>query len=894
MSRLAAPPTAERLWPLPAEPLPALDAVRQTLIAGDAELARQFRAGTDVGDLLHARAWLAEAAVLTAWRRSCAEHRELALAAVGGFGRGELYPYSDVDLLVLREPSWNASAQLSVERFFAELWDLGLKVGHAVRTLEDCADLARGDLTVATNLFELRRLGGDARLTRELCESLAPVRMWPPEQFARAKQAEQQARHARFNDTAYNLEPNVKEGPGGLRDIHTVIWIAGRALGLSTLEALAERGVLSTEEYDPFAAAQRQLQRVRFALHLAARRPEERLLFEYQRELAREFGLVDEHAQNLAVEQFMQGFFRAAMTIDRLNERLLQRLDELMPGRTAAAPLPIDAEFCSVGGYLDLVSDTVFERHPPAILRAFLVLLDRPDLAGFRSTLLRSLDRVLGGLDDGFRRDPEVSRIFLAIVRHPGPVAEVLMRMNRYGVLGRYLPVFGRVTGRMQYDLFHVYTVDHHTLVVLRNIRQLADATAAQRLPLAHELYARLRKPELLLLAGLFHDIAKGRGGDHSELGEADAREFCLGVGLSATDSDLVAWLVRQHLLMSMTAQKQDIANPSVVHRFAETVADSERLDYLYCLTVSDIRGTNPTLWNSWKDRLLADLHQAARFALARGLEHPVHANDRIAETRAGASQLLVHDRLDPGAIEALWESYPEDSFLRYSAEQLAWQTRTILCAPADALPLIAVRHTPRGGTSEVFVHARDRDGLFATITAVLDRLQLSVVDARVVTSRRGISLDTFQVLEADGHAIRENVRERQLALRLRDELTQPELKLKPARRATSRAQRQFRVPTQVEFSLAPERLRSQLALVCADRPGLLAHVAAVFRELGLRVHDARIATFGERVEDFFELTDESDRPLSSETQHRLAAALRAQIDDGADTSAGSMNRVSA
>jgi [protein-PII] uridylyltransferase len=878
MSRLAAPADAARWWAPPA----AWDgaALKLALDRADAALIDAFRQGEAIAPLVRARAWVIEQVVLAAWRARVGEVRHLALIAVGGFGRGELHPKSDVDLLVLVDAARPASAMTDVERFFAALWDCGLAVGHAVRTLAECEDAARGDLTVMTNLLEARHLDGSRDLQDRLVEMLAMPDLWPPLAFAQAKRAEMMTRHARYNDTAYNLEPNLKEGPGGLRDLQTVQWIAQRQLNCGTPARLRDANLMSDEEHDALIAARDALWRIRFGLHVLARRGEERLLFEHQRELAKLFGLQDEHAQNLAVEQFMQRYYRAAMTIERLSERLLQRLDEARRGPTAAVPL--DAEFCAVGDLLELRDPHLFERRPVAILRAFLVLLDHPRLVGFRSELLRRLDAVLTGLDDGFRRDPEGHAVFLAILRHHGPVAEVLARMSRYGVLGRYLPAFGKVAGRMQYDLFHVYTVDQHTLVVLRNIRRFGDAEAAKTFPLAHELYARLRKPELLLLAGLFHDIAKGRGGDHSELGEIDAREFCAQLGVSGSDADLVAWLVRQHLTMSITAQKHDIGSPEVVHRFAGIVGDGERLDYLYLLTVADICGTSPKLWNSWKDRLLADLHRATRFVLASGLEHPVHAAERVEDSKNAALAELRALGVDDASAQRLWAEFPDDSFLRYTPGQIAWQTAGIIAASSsnaspDA-PLVMTRHAKDRGTTELFVYARDRDGLFATITAVLDRLQLSVVDARIVTSRGGHSLDTFQLLDAESQPIRDAATESQLQLRLRDELSHEVLSLKPARRAMARRQRHFDVPTRLEFARTPGG-RTQLALVCADAPGLLAHVAQALRECGMRVHDARIATFGERVEDFFELTDQHDRPLDEAAVAALDAAMRAQLD---------------
>jgi [protein-PII] uridylyltransferase len=869
---MSLPATAamQRWWPETTEPDTPL---RQRLQQADIALAEAWRAGENVETLLRARTHVIDQVL----RRCCAEAElpsdEVAVVATGGYGRAELFPHSDVDILLLLTRSADATLAARIEALLALLWNLGLKLGHAARTPAECADAAAADITIATSLMDARLILGPRAAFEALCVALTGPTLWPAAAFRAAKLDEAHARHARYNDTAYNLEPNLKEGPGGLRDLHTALWIAKRQTGLRGMAALRDAGLLGQEEFEALHSARALIWRIRFGLHLIAKRAEDRLLFEHQRELAQQFGLRDEHAQNLAVEQFMQGYFRAAMTVDRIAERVVKRLDE---AQSRVVRHQLDHEFYMVGGALDLRDAGLFEREPAAIFRAFLALLDHPELSGFHSALLQRLDAVLPGLDDGFRRDPAVNVAFLAILRHPGNVPEALARMNRYGVLGRYLPAFGRVAGRMQYDLFHVYTVDQHTLFVLRNLRQFGVATEPS---LGRELYRRLRKPELLYLAGLFHDIAKGRGGDHSELGEHDARAFCAQLALSETDIDLVAWLVRHHLEMSVTAQKQDITDPDVVQRFAEVVADAERLDYLYLLTVADIRGTSPKLWNSWKDRLLADLHAATRLAFQRGLEHPVHAPERIVETQRDAMATLRARGLREAVIEPLWREFPPESFLRYRAEQIVWHTRTILDADADELPLVACRAAPLGGASEVFIYSPDRDGLFATITAVLDRMQLNVVEARIANSTRGMALDSFQVLDAEGGPMRDAAHEQALVDRLRLELSRPELVLQPSRRAATRAQKHFHVPTRVEFDPPEGDARTPMELICSDRPGLLAQVAQALRGERVRVHEARIATFGERAEDFFLLSDENNRALDTGRQDALRAALLAALE---------------
>lgn len=874
MLALESPPDAAAWWP-------SGGGLKERVLAADARLAARFWAGEAVQALVPLRAWVMDQAVREAWRDAGLADGPVALVATGGFGRGELFPHSDVDVLALIPDAEAGVHEPRIEAFFKRLWDEGFKPGHAVRTVSECVAAAAADLSIATSLGEWRHVAGPLAPVAGLMRAVAPPAIWPLDAFFAGKRAEQAARHARFHDTAQNLEPNLKEGPGGLRDAQLIGWLAQRASGVEGRAALAASGLLTGAEIARLAEAVRTLWRMRFGLHLVAGRAEERLLFEHQRELARRFGYVDEHAQNLAVEQFMQAYYRAAMAVERLGSRAVQRLAERLAGPPEPAE-PVDEDFVAVGGHLDLVRPDALRDAPERVLRGYLRLLERPELRGFRSTLLDALDLALPTLPADLLEDAGARATFLAILRHPGPVADTLQRMARHGVLARVLPAFGKVAGRMQYDLFHVYTVDQHTLTVLRFLRRFAEPEGARGFPLAHAVWPRVRKPELMLLAGLFHDIAKGRGGDHSELGAVEAHAFCTRLGLSPAETDLVTWLVRDHLVMSVTAQKQDIADPEVVHRFAERVGDRERLDHLYLLTVADINGTSPRLWNTWRDTLLAELYQATRYALRRGLANPVHASERIAETqRLARAELAAHGVPDV-AIDALWATYPEDCFLRYDAGQIAWQTRAVLDAADPARALVRVRRSPTRGTSEVFVHARDRDGLFATITAMLDRFQLTVVEARVVTSRARMSLDTFQVLEPGGHPIESAARERELEERLAHELGRDPLRLTPARRPPSRRQRQFHVPTRLEFQLLPALGRTQLALVCADRPGLLAHVAQAFRACRVRVHDARIATFGERVEDFFLLADENDRPLDADAEARLVAEVTRQIEDGA------------
>ena len=867
-------------------------ALRQLLGDTERQLADAFRAGEDVDALTHARAAAVERIVAHVWSACVGEQPAIALFAVGGFGRGELFPFSDVDLLALSLTSVEARAQRALESFFTCLWDVGLKPGHAVRTPAECRELAAQDATIYTSLLDGRRIAGAAALDAAFAALRSDSALWPAAAYLAAKRADREHRHARFDDTAYNLEPNIKDGPGGLRAVHLMRWLGLRLCAPEsakpaesavvvhapdTFSTLIKRGMLSAAEVATIEAARQLLSRIRFALHLVAGRGEERLLFDYQRLLAMQFGFVDEHRQNLAVEQFMQGYYRAAIALERLSAQFIGRCEEALDAPPPVVKQRLSIDFINVGGRLDSDTPHLFVQRPAALIDVFRIWGEHPEVHGLRADLVRRVDDALQQIGDRLADDADVNAAFARLLRRGAAAVEALARMNRYGVLSRYLPAFGRVVGRMQYDLFHVYTVDEHTIRVLRNVARFADAASSRDFAHAHELWMRLPKQELLLLAALFHDIAKGRGGDHSELGEIEAREFCARLKLPDADIDLVAWLVRRHLLMSVTAQRQDINDPDVVARFAAEVGEWERLDCLYLLTVADIAGTSAKLWNSWKDKLLSDLYIRARYYLRSGTAQLPHADERVRTCRDEALQLLAEVGVERAAIERVWSDFPQESFLRFSAAQIAWQTAGIVRHAAGPLVLIDPQGT-RGGT-EIFVHAADRDGLFAAITAVLDRLRLSVLDARIVTSRSGMSLDSFLVLDADGHVLNDAAQIARIRRALLQALEQNPYRAELAARAPARQLRHFPIPPRVDFSVQAVHGRTQLAIVCADRPGLLAAVARLFRECGIRVHDARIATFGERVEDFFLISDEHDTALEASAQQQLRHAVMDLLD---------------
>jgi [protein-PII] uridylyltransferase len=843
-------------------------------------LEQGFHDGAAIDTLIHGHAALIDDLLIQIWKdQDLGAAPGLCLVAVGGYGRGELHPGSDIDILILAEPEAEAAQSGAISAFLTFLWDIGLEVGHSVRSVADCLREARDDITIATTLFEARRLSGARDLFERFREMLQPQQLWDSRAFYTAKLAEQNARHLRFGETAYRLEPNVKEGPGGLRDIQMIGWVSKRHFDAERLEQLVEHGFLREVELQDLIEGQRFLWKVRFALHMLAGRREDRLLFDLQRALASTFGFVDQH-ENLGVEQFMQRYFRTICELQRLNELLLQHFNEAIledPGSMREAQR-IHQRFQVRGGYLEPVHDQVFMIYPPALLEVFHLMQNHPEIQGLRASTIRLIRAHRHLIDGQFRRNPVCRELFMKILRAERGITHELRRMNRYGVLGAYIPAFGRIIGRMQYDLFHAYTVDEHTLNVVRNARRLALPEFAHEQPLASEIHTRIERPERLVLAALFHDIAKGRGGDHSELGALDALHFCQHHGLSDEDAVLVSWLVRTHLLMSLTAQRKDISDPEVVLGFAREVRTQERLDLLYLLTIADIRGTNPELWNSWKDSLLQTLYHATAALLERGLDTPPDTDEQIGHTCHEAMALLARHGLREEAVEAIWEDFEIEYFVRHSADEIAWHTLALAHIKPGDLPVVLVRHeTPRGST-EIFVYTEDHPKLFARITTTLTQLGLDIVDARIITTRAGRTLDTFLVLESMGHKVEPGFRVDEIRDTLRERLLDPECNYHAVHRTLPRRLKHFDVATAIEFAPGAPGTTTRMQVRALDRPGLLSTIGCVFAEQGINVTTARINTAGEQAEDLFLLYNTDGRALTPEQQDALRTRLIEEI----------------
>jgi [protein-PII] uridylyltransferase len=774
-----------------------------------------------------------------------------ALVGVGGYGRGELFPHSDVDLLILLskpaatdEPETRARLEELVQLF----WDLGLEIGHSIRTIDECMDESKADITVQTSLLEARLVAGDGALFAQLQTRYQQA--LDPQAFFRAKTAEMRLRHAKYEDTAFSLEPNCKESPGGLRDLQVILWVAKAAGLANSWGQLATRGLITQAEARQLMEKERAFKDIRVRLHLHTGRREDRLVFDVQTAIADSFGLQSTgHGLDArrASEMLMQRYYWAAKTVTQLNTILLQNIEaQLFPQPGVA--VAIDPHFNEINGFIDIAADDTFETTPSTVLGVFLVMTARPDLKGMTARTMRALWHARTRIDAAFRADPVNQATFLRILQAPVGLVHALRRMHDMSILGRYLPNFRRIIGQMQHDLFHVYTVDQHILTVVRNMRRFTMTEHAHEYPFCSQLIANFPRTWLLYVAALFHDIAKGRGGDHSKLGVEDAEQFCVGHGINAEDTELVAFLVEQHLTMSVVAQKQDLSDPDVIAAFARLVGDERHLTALYLLTVADIRGTSPKVWNAWKGKLLEDLYRVT----LRVLGGEPHSADRELKNRQReALATLRLYGLPVDAHEALWRQLDVAYFLRHDGSDIAWQTRSLYGRLDSDKPVVNCRLAPIGEGLQVTVYVRDQPDLFARICSYFDRKNFSILDAKIHTTGNGYALDTFLVTEhnfANSYRDIISLIEHEIAQLLRSQEALPP----PTRGRLSRMSRSFPVTPTVDLRPDERGQYYLLSIAASDRTGLLYSIASVLARHHINLHTAKIMTLGERVEDVF------------------------------------------
>lgn len=865
-----------------------------------AQITEAYWRNDDIDELVARHTSFHDALLLELWHRQLDSdaRRALSLYAVGGYGRAELHPCSDIDLLILVSGRGRYDEQIA--SFIRMLWDIGLEVGHSVRTARECGREASGDLTIFTTLLERRRLSGSDRANSKLDAALKRRWLWPSAKFFRAKLDEQMERRERFDNVDYGLEPNVKQSPGGLRDLQTAQWVVLREFGTRDPTQIERFGLMTSIEREWLENGRRFLWWVRFGLHILAGREQDHLQFEYQRTLASRLGYVDSDAK-LAVERFMQDYYRHIMSLREVNDILLQSFREsVVDGRKRSFAARINDDFVLQGDYLAFNPDVDIRAKPSLLLRIFSLLARRPDIRGVRAESIRAVRDNIDLIDDDFRDDPANAAVFMDLLRAPHELVGQLRRMRRYGVLGRYIPEFGDIIGQMQHDLFHIYTVDAHTMALIRNLRRFYLRKTQDEHPIAAHAIHAVPKVELLYIAGLFHDIGKGRGGDHSVLGAQFVLPFCRRHGLSHLDTELVAWLVREHLTMSSVAQRQDIHDPDVINEFARFVRSEMRLNYLYALTVADICATNPTLWNGFRASLMRTLYGATRRALRQGLESPLDRAETIDAIRERAREKLLERGVDAERVEHIWTIPSADFFLRHSISDVVDITEEVSRHSLASGPLVLVRNAgdrmDDDGLTEVFLFAKDAPAVFATSVIELDALELGVHSARIYTDEDGRCFNSYMVLPREADALsdadRDRVR-REMTAVLGDTSSPPEV----ISRRVSRQLQQLYTPAEVSLATEEGAAMSTLTIHAADHPGVLALIGALLVELGVTVHEARITTLGERIEDIFEVTDDQGRPFAdTELARKLSANIAERIDAelGGDDLDPQPNRVGA
>jgi [protein-PII] uridylyltransferase len=857
--------------------------LKQQLDAFQQWSVTQFKQQANIESLVHLRSQFIDHLLQRLWNyyqipkqiTSLFKKNRIALIAVGGYGRTELHPLSDIDILILSDHPLTKDLEKQIGDFVRLLWDLHLDIGHSVRTLKTCLEEAKNDITIMTNLIESRMISGCNLLLKKLQKKIFNKELWPSPAFFKAKIQEQQVRHQQYHSTTYNLEPDLKNSPGGLRDMQIIQWIAIRHFGGEFLQKIANFNYLTPEDIEEFKTCRRFLWKLRFALHCVITRYDNRLLFDRQLSIAKMLGY--EGKGNVPVEKMMHDYYRVAHNITELNQMLLQLFDEtileLHPQNT---PYDIDEHFQVREKLIDVKDNNIFKKDPVMIMQLFYTILLNPQITGLYSNTIRQLRSARRTLPTLLCENARARALFISIIKHPNAIKKAILPMHQYGILATYIPGWKHISGMMQFDLFHAYTVDEHTIRLLLELDNLKTESGKQKHPNSSKVFAKLPKPELLIIAGLFHDIGKGRHGDHSDIGSLLVQEFCQLHQLESKDIDLIVWLVRYHLLMSVTAQSRDLQDPKVISEFIQLVKSKRRLQYLLCLTVADVCATNETLWNNWKQSLMRELYFSAEHLFDSGIHQIPEQRSIARKHKQEALATLIKQNYNEQSIKNIWQYYRVDYFLRYTTEQIIWHAQILLQHDLNKT-LVSINPNPYYGGTEVLIYAPDRPYLFATVCNTLSMHNLNIHDALIITNKKGFALDTFIVLDPNGQTVQKD-RHQGLIKSLEKALKQPTYKGVTIKAPKQRL-RSFLVPTQVNFLSAFNDRQTYMELIALDRPALLACVGEVFANLDLSLSSAKIATIGEHIEDLFILTDKNKQALSDDTCQKLRESITNAID---------------
>lgn len=827
-------------------------------------------------NILNARSNINDALILYTSEKFNISNDEISLIAVGGYGRKEFYPKSDTDLLILINDQKKDQHKKNISHFLAYLWDIGIEVSHSTRTIKECITEGSRDISIATTLLESRYISGSKKMFENLIKTIDESKsFWNNKDFYQEKVDEQIKRHLQFNNTAYNLEPDIKNGPGSLRDLHTIFWLCKKFLGIDRIEELLNHNILTEKQLQQLINSRNFLSLIRYSLHSETKRAENRLLFEYQKKLAKQLNYEDQD-HLIGVEIFMQDYYKSASTISRMNEIILQTLKQQFLEISENKVKDINQNFQIKNQLVGLKDDISFKDKPALLLEIFLLFQKNKDIEGIDAKTIGLITNNLHLINKDFRRKIEHKEIFLEILKAPEGVTHELRRMNLYGVLGHYIPAFGLIEGRMQYDLFHAFTVDEHTLFVVSNLRRLALTRFNHEFPEDSQKMQAIESPEILYIAGLFHDIAKGRGGDHSIIGAEEAEVFCLDHGLTNYDSKVVSWLVMNHLVFSLTAQKKDIYDPNVIRDLALLIGDELRLDYLYLLTVCDVRATNPTLWNSWKKRLFDDLYLLTKKALREGLEEPIDKEELIREKISLTKNELNNHEFQN--VENFLSYFDDDYFIKFNMNEILKQSLVMINRniPNKAQDIIDISAIDNEDYFYAFVFTQIDNESFYKITSIFEQEGVSVRDAKVVRVNEEYCIYSFYFDHM--RTMKDEINQKNEAINkyINEAMASDSFSAQSSSQILSRRLRSFDKKVDISFSEDLIHNRTVMEITCIDRPGLLSNISKILKEESIWIQSAKIATIGENADDIFYLNNSKKECIDQS----IYESLKAKIND--------------
>lgn len=827
-------------------------------------------------NILNARSNINDALILYASEKFNILNDEISLIAVGGYGRKEFYPKSDTDLLILINDQKKDQHKKNISHFLAYLWDIGIEVSHSTRTIKECVTEGSRDISIATTLLESRYISGSKIMFENLIKTIDESKsFWSNKDFYQEKVDEQIKRHLQFNNTAYNLEPDIKNGPGSLRDLHTIFWLCKKFLGIDQIEELLNHNILTEKQLQQLINSRNFLSLIRYSLHSETKRAENRLLFEYQKKLAKQLNYEDQD-HLIGVEIFMQDYYKSARTISRMNEIILQTLKQQFLEKSDKKAKDINQNFQIKNQLVGIKDDISFKDKPALLLEIFLLFQKNKDVEGIDAKTIGLITNNLHLINKDFRRKIEHKEIFLEILKAPEGVTHELRRMNLYGVLGHYIPAFGLIEGRMQYDLFHAFTVDEHTLFVVSNLRRLALTRFNHEFPEDSQKMQAIESPEILYIAGLFHDIAKGRGGDHSIIGAEEAEVFCLDHGLTNYDSKVVSWLVMNHLVFSLTAQKKDIYDPNVIRDLALLIGDELRLDYLYLLTVCDVRATNPTLWNSWKKRLFDDLYLLTKKALREGLEEPIDKEELIREKISLTKNELNNHEFQN--VENFLSYFDDDYFIKFNMNEILKQSLVMINRniPNKAQDIIDISAIDNEDYFYAFVFTQIDNESFYKITSIFEQEGVSVRDAKVVRVNEEYCIYSFYFDHMRTMKDEINQKNETINKCINKAMASDSFSAQSGSQILSRRLRSFDKKVDISFSEDLIHNRTVMEITCIDRPGLLSNISKIFKEESIWIQSAKIATIGENADDIFYLNNSKKECIDQS----IYESLKTKIND--------------